>query len=366
MAVGAGERGGRSSPGPVRSGGMYQESVFDRGDVNRVRDAIEGVAKWSEEVVNGIYSLQWDVIDYARLPDGNPDFSRPYYKIQNPNVFVTRVLTMYNETREHIQVLRQSMEQPGATFSHEETSYTGMPPHPPREPTYGVMQSGVMPPAVGRSLSPHGTMGPTALLPGMMMNPADPNYRDFASATQHPEFYGQSLSRPPRMDEVDPIPTNISQDAQHTQLLSGEDSQKRPAQQARREGDYPSVHDESSVEFVLAKQYKSYRTGERLGFPAYSSTKEIVGFYSESSNAKMGGGRVFVHISRLRQQFGPGEVMQANEVLRNAIALKSEAVFAVKDFGSINSLVDHAMVYHWSKGLDAEGTTKPPPPSAER
>lgn len=38
---------------------------------------------------------------------------------------------------------------------------------------------------------------------------------------------------------------------------------------------------ENEVENVLAKQYKAVRTGERLGFPAYSTNKEILGFYRE-------------------------------------------------------------------------------------
>jgi hypothetical protein len=90
------------------------------------------------------------------------------------------------------------------------------------------------------------------------------------------------------------------------------------------------------------------RTEERLGFPAYSATKEILGFYRES-HSKVGVGH-FIPISRHREDFGPLEIMQATEILEEAVATDSEAVHALKDWGNISNLLDHALVYDWSRG----------------
>jgi len=114
---------------------------------------------------------------------------------------------------------------------------------------------------------------------------------------------------------------------------------------------------ESEVEYVLAKQYKALRTGERLGFPAYSATREILGFYPAHSN-KVGLGQ-FVPISRHTDDFGPLEFMQASDILQDAINNKSRAVHALKDWGSINNLIDHVLVYDWSKDIGSEGGQPP-------
>jgi hypothetical protein len=103
---------------------------------------------------------------------------------------------------------------------------------------------------------------------------------------------------------------------------------------------------ESDVEYLLARQYKSLRTGARLGFPAYSTNKEILWFYRESSN-KVGIGQ-FTPISSHTNDFGPLEIMQATGILEGAIAKKSKAVHALKYWGSIGNLLDHALVYDWS------------------
>ena len=114
---------------------------------------------------------------------------------------------------------------------------------------------------------------------------------------------------------------------------------------------------ESEVAYVLAKEYKALRTGERLGFPAYNASKEILGFYRES-NGKVGVGS-FHPLSRHRDDFGPLQVLQANEILENAISKKSEAVHALKDWGSMANLLDHALVYDWSKDIGNDPSASP-------
>jgi hypothetical protein len=105
---------------------------------------------------------------------------------------------------------------------------------------------------------------------------------------------------------------------------------------------------ENEVEYVLAKQYKALRTGERLGFPAYSDNKEILGFYREQPGMAV---RQFSPISRHRTDFGPLEIMQATEILEDAMSKKSEAVHSLKDWGSLENLLNQALVYDWRQDL---------------
>jgi hypothetical protein len=43
--------------------------------------------------------------------------------------------------------------------------------------------------------------------------------------------------------------------------------------------------------------------------------------------------------------------MQATEILNEAMENKSDSVYALKDWGSISNLIDHALVYDWSKDI---------------
>jgi len=49
------------------------------GDVQALRAAMRGVIRWTEEVVNGLFPLKWQVIGYAQFPDGTVDYNRPYH-----------------------------------------------------------------------------------------------------------------------------------------------------------------------------------------------------------------------------------------------------------------------------------------------
>jgi hypothetical protein len=74
------------------------------------------------------------------------------------------------------------------------------------------------------------------------------------------------------------------------------------------------------------------------------------------SNGKVGVGQ-FTPISRHRNDFGPLEIMQATEILEDSILKKSEAVHVLKEWGSIANLLDHALVYDWSKDIGTDPST---------
>ena len=86
----------------------------------QMREAMRGIIKWTEEVVNGLLPLKWNVIGYARNPDGVIDYNRPYHSMPNPNERIKQILDMYAEdTREHLLVLRNAVEQSTGTNNTE-------------------------------------------------------------------------------------------------------------------------------------------------------------------------------------------------------------------------------------------------------
>ncbi|GAX11739.1 hypothetical protein FisN_7Lh120 [Fistulifera solaris] len=267
----------------------------------RLREAVNGITRWSEEVVNGIYPLQWQVMGYAQNADGSYDYNRPYHNMQNPNAFVSRILAIYNSTiRDQLQFLRSSLES-SSVFDYEHRS--------PREafnPLPGPPQHVAYPPP-----PPHSTQQ-LMPIPHVHQHHAAPHPHQLYPVKNEYTYYRDSPSDfPPRADKMD----------------------------------MDDHEDESRVEYVLAKQFKSFSTGEILGFPAYSAHRQIVGFFREIGN----GSRQFSSIRK--HYFNASERQQASEVLLQEISKKSPAVHALKDWGSLPSLLDHALVYDWSKDL---------------
>ena len=142
----------------------------------------------------------------------------------------------------------------------------------------------------------------------------------------------------------------------------------------------------SNVEHVLARQFKSLRTGERLGFPAFDAHHDLLGFFRELSSSgrreggdggngggktpeaagttlatattagEGGGVRAFIPLFRYGDEFGPEERDQASMILRGAMDATGRgrtdpALHSLADWGSVANLVDHALVYDWSKGM---------------
>ena len=360
---------GRPSPIPGRSRMGYDDqhdaAVFDPTDIPRLREAMKSVINWSDEVVNGLYPLQWQVLGYAQHPDGTADYSRPYHNMPNPNPFISRLLGNYSDTvRESLRILMNAIEQ-ASQRSDVGHSYMPMPmaapvPRPPVDDMYGMMRSPMQPMHHGTpGIPPHGM----PVRHGMMSGPdvyrdkpleqplyqargALPPMHQAGSPAMH-QMHGY-LRPPPQEGEMMPIHHHgVPPRQEAPPMQSSVDVQMRGIREEESR--------ESEVEYVLAKHYKALRTGERLGFPAYSADKEILGFYRESSG-KVGVGQ-FSPIARHRNDFGPLEIMQATEILEDAIAKKSGAVHSLKDWGgSIANLLDHALVYDWSKDISPEAS----------
>lgn len=384
-------------------------------DPQRLREAMQGIVHWTEEVVNGLYPLQWQILGYAQHPDGSPDYSRPHYSMTNPNACISRVLAMYSETtRENLWVLSQAVEQaanagvPLPPSNNRETygrrspddTYTVPPPHrgppqapmPPAHPAPGLMppqqapamtqvsvpvQSGMHPSIASEAFRPKMAIGEHHHLPSHHQPAAQQHLGllPFSSPPgrgrlhTNPHAMAQQYYRRPmptqtrRLDDQEsslqpePFPPPNLRGIQATN--SPPDDTVTRITQASYEHEEAGGNDpqsrESEVEYVLARQYKALRTGERLGFPAYSTSREIVGFYREC-RTKVGVSE-FIPISRHSVDFGPREIMQASGILGQAIAEKSNAVHALKDWGTIANLIDHALVYELTKDIGSSGGT---------
>ena len=334
-------------------------------EVSRLRDAMKGVMQWTEEVVNGLYPLQWQVIGYAQNPDGSPDFSRPYHSMQNPNECISRVLSMYSEvTREHLMFLMNAVEGSGPSLQGNSVV---LPRTVPRLPDDAMMAAHVMPPfPMDPRIAPRGPFLPPGHPMAMSIPPdvfrvkGDSAYplqalhglpqspmqaQNMAPQNQNQLLPGSMM----RMDEIGGMPMSSHAASLPQQSVRIGKSEPLDSGQMQAGRSFDDDNRESEVAYVLAKQFKATRTGERLGFPAYSESKEILGFYRESS-IKVGVGQ-FLPISRLREDFGPLEIMEATEILNKAMENKSDAVHALKEWGSISNLIDHALVYDWTKDI---------------
>lgn len=338
--------------------------VFDTDDIPRVRDALKSVINWADEVVNGLYPLQWQVLGYAQHPDGSTDYARPYHNMPNPNPCINRVIGLYSDTvRDSLRVLLNYVEH-ASPHSDDPASIMPLPiaPPPPRpfgeDPMYGMMRSQQPMQMQGHPGMPPQPVPRRAAMPGgpePYQSNEPPMYQARSShpmmqhhLQQHqpmPPMHG--YMRPPPPPEGDLMPIHLGMPPHRGEMppnigVAGD----IPMQRSLRPEDESR---ESEVEFVLAKQYKALRTGERLGFPAYSGNKEILGFYREQVGS--GGARQFSPISRHRNDFGPLEIMQATEILEDAIKKKSDAVHSLKDWGSIDNLLNQALVYDWRQDI---------------
>lgn len=325
-----------SFPSADQSGSIR---AFEGPDVLQLRDAVRGVARWVDDVVSGLYPLQWQVVGYTQDARGNPEYSRPYHNMQNPNALIARVLTTYNEsTRDQLQLLQQSLNTyaPQAVnirCTMHPASVASLPPHPPTDPRRGIIPPGYPPRQPVR------------------------DFRRIKRAPQRgqPERQQIVMEHSARESPArESVPTFRSEKKGTTaEVIERTSTSSPPADDRKTAGAahdaLPDRNRESAVEYLLAKQFKSIRSGERLGFPAYSSEKDLLGFYKMPPGKNLPD--VFLPISD--DDFGPAEILQATKILEEA---DPDAVHSLKQCGSVSNMLNRALVYEWSQGL--AGTTK--------
>lgn len=357
----------RASPPSSGGGGVDCHPVSLEGtDLDAILDAMHGVKKWADEVYTGLHPLQWQILGYARNEDGSPDFTRPYHSMSNPNSFISRMRASYmDSTRKQLQFLEQILTRSSASSSQggQPDAYAQM-VAPPHDPFW--MNHSSMPPI-------HPMMHPLAMQP----RPGYDSGYDYAPPARN--YYGQRapLAPPPphdgRYDDSMPMhlppaqpwlqqhqtPSRmpiIEKQATQSVLAAPTNDMHKPdknqlGMDANETNDFQLM--EAEVEYVLAKQYKSLHTRKKLGFPAYSFEKKLLGFFSSSDKAGAAGH--FVHVSALDDFVSPEARQQASDILQEAIDKKNEALFCLRDWGSLGILLDRVFVFDWSKDLTQTG-----------
>lgn len=100
----------------------------------------------------------------------------------------------------------------------------------------------------------------------------------------------------------------------------------------------PAGNLESRVEYMLSQQFKSITNNQRLGYPCYDENKHLLGFYLQSKN----------RYKFVPTDFGSLQKEQASEILK---AAAPESVQTKSEHGSLSSMLNHALVYEWSKDV---------------
>ena len=381
-------------------------------DVQALRAAMRGVIRWTEEVVNGLFPLKWQVIGYAQFPDGTVDYNRPYhsseyfldmvmgddcpflanyvqtttfspllspsplYTVPNPNECIQRVLSLYSdETRENLRTLLEAVENTTTAAQADQG------PSGPRA-SATVSAAGTATSATNATVNSASPVARAASRSSMTMQPYSPynaapppgrayfpSPPDQGVPWQHlqqshfayppPPYPVQHGSSPIAM----PHPTNGSffpptgNDPGNVAAAKSAPSSRpqssgassRQSSVGIAEQTNPSVRDEPTREdmfYILAKPFKSVSTGEKLGFPSYNAGKEMIGFVCESNQKGFG---QFVPITDYSADFGPTEMAQATRILEGAITNQNPALHSREMHTSVYSLIDHALVYDYSR-----------------
>jgi len=384
---------GGGGGGGVRGGGEGQETLqATPGNQNvslnptkscQLQHAIKCIISWADEVVNGLYPMQWQVLGYQQNFDGSPDYARPYHQMPNPNSSISQILTSYtDQVRGNLRILLNAVEEAhvgntananvgGAATASTSADYMSSSlqgrDYASAEPysslmganRFGGIQGGAT--ALGTMASDFGMRipgeaggiaqtavagGPSGVRPltasdGFRQRTEAVNALPYQTRTKITNNMPNSTTLP-GVSETSTYPPHASMIPQQSGLRgTHHESQKSLVAD--------SGSQEAEVDFVLAKQYKTLRCGQRLGFPAFDVQGHIIGFFREG-NGKPGVGQ-FVPISYHAEDFGPLECMQANEILQDFRDKGSDAVHRLKDHGTIARLLDSALIYDWSKDM---------------
>ena len=343
------KRSGDDLTPPIRS---HYPSIHDPA----VREAMRGVIKWTEEVIHGLCPLKWDTIGYRTFQDGQADYTRPYYNMTNPNDTINRILSMYEkQTRENMRVLISAIDSQSDVYSS----------------TTPGANIGLHLPHATIQQQPNHFNNP-------YNNPSVPQYSSNmqSSSFQPPPYWNnapsthQHLQQQQQMNVQQHQQMNIQQ---HQQLLHQQQQHSQRHHPTgslaygiseRREPDMPDswIDQEirqEEVRYVLAQTFNIIGSNKKLGYPAYSISKELLGFYNKSS--RRGEGGRFVPIHKHKQDIGPGTMGQARRIFEEAILRGDSAVFELSQNETLEEMVNRALNFeNWPKtpGNDSNSSSE--------
>lgn len=297
-----------------------------------VRAAMNGVMSWSKEVAKILPSLKWNLIGYCQNADGSADYSKPNHIMPYPNECISRILSDFNhETSYCLHVLKEAVD-------------------------HGIIRDGMNDIDKSKQLRMSGEEGGITRgrdnktmpipsipnLPGQLYFSSNTS-ADFDICPQSP--FNVTPVTPQGLGHTHPSvesQRNLDESRKRQRLESDaalwSPFRQEPNYHMRQKQDEHFLL--SDVEYILAKHFRNY------GFPVYSAQMNLIGFYRESPH-EIGIGQfspVFEHCD-----LNSNDIAETVQNLKDAVAQKSKAVHCKKDWGSITSMFDHAMVYDWSK-----------------
>lgn len=317
-----------------------------------LRDAMKSVIKWTEEVVNGLGPLKWNVIGYSQNAEGVIDYNQPYHSMPNPNEKINDILKMYSDhTRENLRMLTDAVENSTAMNN----------PQPSQNYPYNNQMSNYQ-----HQIHQHGIPPPHFQQNPNQMHGNHYHWQGSYQDQSRPESYMAPMNAPVPENMMSPIvQRNLypPDDARHQRDLNKVSQDKYWNSPGYKKDDRSKLHThlenynerkqsdsdmpdiefdieskQTDVTYVLGKVFKSMQTNEDLGFPAYSLTKELLGFYKESSSQR--GGR-FSSIDNHQDEFGPPEMEHASNILKNAIINHSTSLYNVNNWDSISNMLEN-------------------------
>lgn len=301
----------------------------------RYHEAVNGIIRWAKDVVESLPPLEWQVSGFAHDVEGNLDYNRPFHNMINPNEIISRLLMTYNEsTRQQLQLLQHAFDQHNAlSLVSEETFPTSFVSNTMRSYHPTVASDGY------RAIPSDDFPRFTAPVQGRHQNRVVADKHKSDGGVVH-STYGNFSAASTELDHnssnaSDPVSVNEVVASRH--LHGGLDSAPE-------------------VEYVLARQFKSVRTDERLGFPAFSSAKHLLGFFQEPSMKNCHG--KFIPLAEFSDHFGEAEKRQATFILEQAMEESNGAVHSIEQWGSMSNMLNHVLVYEWKSNLTTEQVNK--------
>mmetsp|Transcript_8552 Transcript_8552/g.16116 ORF Transcript_8552/g.16116 Transcript_8552/m.16116 type:complete len:589 (-) Transcript_8552:61-1827(-) len=325
-------------------------------DVQKLKEAIQSIIQWTEDVVNGLEPLKWKIIGYAQSQEGDIDYSRPFHNMINPNDKLDHILQMYSDkVQDHLRVLASTVEVI-ASSSPTDASYHHQPINANHDSSSFYPEHFYT--------TPHHYSPDQIYHKSTASQPTwhESSYRDYSNKGHYPHRgsvvspqvlqenrsrdVGSSMTAFPndsgslsQQDGKNLTPTSILySDATGTQIISHSNHDEYD------QSDYTSAPEylvqTDHVFYIFAKVFKSLKTDQVLGFPAYNDFKELIGFY-KAMTLKSIGSVDFDPIERHYDEFGPEELSQAKQVLQDALSRQSKAVYALEDWDSLSSMVEH-------------------------
>jgi len=312
---------------PQRNALPLTESSF-----NRIKQPIQNLTAWVEEVVSGLFPLQWTVVGYATHSDGTVDYSRPYHSMTNPNSFIENILSRYSFIRSKyfffscvVEGFNMHVAPPflcAFILCHHFVRYSCS----IKEDLHYLSAAVDVELAQGGALKTHSS-GCRAV---------QECHRAASSSSCNTSFAFHSL--PGKNTKATRSTANIETPSSYSSLIC--------------------LEIESQVAYVLAIPYKTLRSRQSCGYPCFSNEKQLIGFFQRIvSPLNSLGTENFVPISLFGIEiFDMLEKEHANNMLSVAILSNSEFLLPVKEIESVSSALEGCALLEWSK----ECTTRKP------